>query len=196
VLAVLAVVAALLARDVHRWDAGALRGDVAFATEPSGARWHADAVLPGDPAYRLLAIGSDLAYRRALQRFLAVEHAPASSDQGVTSARARGDVEATLAAVTRGTNAVQAARAANLLGILAFADAIPSGPAQPAPVESSIANFRAAVRADPGEDDAKFNLELVLRLLQTRGSGANANTTEGVQRGRQGASGAISGRGY
>ena len=59
--------------------------------------------------------------------------------------------------------------AANLLGILAFADSRPSGPTAPAPVDQSVADFQAAVRLDPGNEDAKFNLELLLRQLVAKG---------------------------
>jgi hypothetical protein len=195
-LAVLALGSAALAHDLRGWETAVRRGDAVLASDPAAARWHAAAILPADPAYRLLGIGGDLAYRDAVQQFLPVERAPASFDNGVTSTRRRGTVEAVLTSVARSDSALRSSRASNMLGILAFSDAIPSGPAQPAPVESSVADFRAAIRADPTNADAKFNLELVLRLLQVHGRGQNANTTEGVQRGQKGASGAVAGRGY
>ena len=84
-----------------------------------------------------------------------------------------------------------------MLGILAFADSQRTGPTAPAPVEQSVADFQAAVRADPSNEVAKYNLELLLRKLAASGTRHGPNgSAGGTGHGRNGAGGGIVGRGY
>jgi len=92
---------------------------------------------------------------------------------------------------------VIASEADNLLGILAFADSTQTGPAAPAPVDQSVADFQAAVRLEPGNVDAKFNLELLLHQLLARGIRPGSNSSAGgPAKGHRGAGGGLPGRGY
>jgi hypothetical protein len=85
----------------------------------------------------------------------------------------------------------------NLLGILAFADSQPHGAGRPAPIERSVADFQAAVRLDPENEDAKFNLEWLLRRLVARGTRPGGTAGEGgPATGRRGAAGGVPGKGY
>jgi hypothetical protein len=64
-------------------------------------------------------------------------------------------------------------------------------------VERSVADFQSAVQLDPANDDAKYNLELLLRELLARGvrPGSNGSST-GPAKGHKGAGGGQPGRGY
>jgi hypothetical protein len=191
------VLSALLAADVRRWDERARAGDLRFEVDPAAAQWTASSRLPFDPALRLLGLGDQLAFRRAAQRFEAVEAAGNGFDNGVSEVRARGEVEAELADRRRGADARLASAADNLAGILAFVDSRRTGANAPAPVERSVAAFRDAVRADPANEDAKFNLELLLRQLVARGvRPGSSGAPGGPAKGRRGAGGGLPGRGY
>jgi hypothetical protein len=197
VLLVLAVFAVLLASDLRSWRGAVAAGDTRFAQQPVTARWAASTVLPGDPAERILGLGNQLAFRRAMKSFLKVVAAGNGLDNGYSETAARGDLEGQLTSIARTSYRREAAEADNLLGILAFEDSQQTGPAAAAPVERSESDFAAAVQADPTYEDAKFNLELLLRELLAKGvrPGAN-NSNGGPAKGHQGAAGGVPGRGY
>jgi len=195
-LLVLAVLAALLAVDLLRWDAAVRSGDRRFVRDAAGARWRASTILPGDPAKHVLGLGDGLAFREAAQEFEAVLAVGRGYDNGLSEGQTRGELELTLAELARSSDRRLASRADNLLGILAFADSQRSGVTAPAPVDRSLADFQAAVRLDPSDDDAKFNLELLLRQLVATGLRRGENGTPGPARGHRGAGGGLPGRGY
>ena len=199
VLALLALGALLaaLALDVLRWRDGMVSGDREFARSPASAGWHVNAILPSDPARDVLGLGTALRFRSAEQAFSAVQAAGRGYDNGLSESRTRGGLESELATLGQSRNHAIASAADNLLGILAFADSTQSGPIAPAPVDQAVADFQAAVRLDPTNPDAKYNLELLLRQLLAKGvrKGAN-NSTGGTARGHRGAGGGLPGRGY
>ena len=97
--------------------------------------------------------------------------------------RVRGAAEATLAGVAAGSGEpAQASQAFDLLGILAFSDSTSGRRATP--VERSLAAFENAVRRDPDNTAAKYNLELLLRLLEAEGERRGPNAAPGPARRR------------
>ena len=192
-----AVLIACLALDVIHWRDAIRRGDREFERSAAGAAWKASTVLPSDPARGLLGLGLPLRFRTAAQSFAAVQTAGQGYDNGLSETRTRGELEAELAELAQSRDHVIASRADNMLGILAFADATPSGPIAPAPIDLSVADFQAAIRLDPTSVEAKFNLELLLRQLLAKvvRPGAN-NSAAGPANGHHGAGGGLPGRGY
>jgi hypothetical protein len=82
-----------------------------------------------------------------------------------------------------------------LLGILAYR-ASASGGAQ-SQVDAAISDFTDAVRADPANMGAAFDLELLLRLTAARGSRIEPGQGGGFGRtGRRGAGSGQPGSGY
>jgi hypothetical protein len=192
-----AVLMALLASDLVRWRDAVRSGDLQFGSSPADARWTATAVLPQDPARSLLDLGSQLELRSSAQSFEVVRAAGRGYDNGVSEAHDRGELEARLAALAQEAHRQRASYADNLLGILAFTDSRRAGPTAPAPVDQSVADFQAAVRLDPSNDDAKFNLERLLRELVARGSRlGSSGAAAGPAKGHRGAGGGLPGRGY
>ena len=108
----------------------------------------------------------------------------------------RGAAEAALADVAASNDApAHASQAFDLLGILAFSDSTSGRRATP--VERSLAAFDNAVRRDPGNTAAKYNLELLLRLLEAEGERRGPNPTPGPRgSGRRGAGTGTPGQGY
>jgi hypothetical protein len=196
-LVVLAAVAVLLAADLRDWRGAIRRGDARFAERPAEARWTASTTLPGDPAFHLLDLQVPVDLRRAAQRFVRVAALGNGLDNGYSESAERGDVEATLTSLARTHDRVEASYADNLLGILAFANSQQRGPAGPAPVERSEADFQTAVQLDPQNEDAKFNLELLLRELIAKGVRPGSNSSSGgPAKGHRGAGSGLPGSGY
>jgi hypothetical protein len=196
-LLALAAILACLAADVLSWRDAIRSGDREFARHAASATWSANTVLPWDPAHNLLGLGVPLRFRVTAQRFLAAQAAGQGYDNGLSETRTRGEVEAELALLGQSRDHRIASDADNMLGILAFADAGQSGPIAPASVDQSVADFQAAVRLDPTNTDAKFNLELLLRQLLARGVRPGSNASAGgPAKGHRGAGGGLPGRGY
>lgn len=197
VLLVMAVVAALLAADVRAWQSAVRIGDLRFSQNPGYADWTAATLLPGDPARTLLGIGNQLAFRHAVQTFVTVAAEGQGFDNGYSESRDRAAAEAVLTTLAAGPNTQRDSEADNLLGILAYTDSKQTGPYAPSPVERSESDFRSAVSLDPTNDDAKFNLEWLMRQLVAQGSRAGANGSAGAsKKGHNGAGGGVPGKGY
>ena len=195
VLALLAVVLALAAHDAVSWRSTLRRGDARLASTPANARWRASPLLPGDPARAFLALGDDLALRHAVRAFLVAEATPRGYDNGATQTRVRSGAEIVLADLAAHGAAARASQAGDLLGVLvAKAGRVAGGVTAD---DRARAAFEAAVRRDPSNVDAKYNLELLLRRTkatttrQGPGSGSGA-----LGHGRRGAGSGTPGRGY
>jgi hypothetical protein len=203
VLLVLAVLAALLASDIRAWPTTLRDDDALAASAPGAVTWQAPTHL-GSTAERLLGVGDDVAARRALALYLRNVRVHARLDNAQQVALARSRTEQALAQVARSSTGARASQAETLLGVLVFNDVAPStDPFEPTAAidlnqaQASVADFRDAVRADPSNANAKYDLELALRLLFAQGVrvGAGSQTGAGAT-GRRGAGGGVPGSGY
>ena len=90
---------------------------------------------------------------------------------------------------------LRAAQARTLLGILTFG-ASASGGSQDQ-VDAAVSDFTDAIRADPEDDFAKFDLELLLRLTAAHGTRIGPGQSNGQgPTGHHGAGGGVPGSGY
>lgn len=189
--ALLAVVFGLVARDLLAWDDALAQGDRAYAKTPRTARWTADTWVAGDPAGALLEVDPALELRRAVRAFVESVDVPRGIDNGQRRARARAVAEAALADVAASGDARAASQAANLAGVLAETELVGST------TDRGRASFEAAVRADPTNAAAAYNLELLLRrsrVVGTReGPGSGSGTRGSAERG---AGSGLPGEGY
>jgi hypothetical protein len=194
VLVALAVLAALLAADVRSWPGALTSGDALYASSPSSATWAPPTRL-GGLALNLLGLHGDVQLRRAFQLFREAGATPQRLDNALEVQTARADAQEALAAAARRSPPQAASQALTLLGILAFrAVASGGGPSQ---TDAALSDFTDAVRADPGNDLAKFDLELLLRLSAAHGVRAGGGQGSGFGRGgRHGAAGGLPGSGY
>jgi hypothetical protein len=180
-----------IAHDAHSWRDALREGDELYAHAPQRARWSAGTWFPGDPAGRAAHASEDVDLRRAVQLFVAAVHARRGFDSGESRARSRSAAEAALAGVAAGAPPSAASQASDLLGVL---EALGPGATEG---ELAVASFQSAVREDPSNLDAKFNLELALRRLRAtsvrRGPG---NGSGPGNSGRRGAGSGTPGRGY
>jgi hypothetical protein len=191
VLVALAAAAALLASDVRDWKRALAPGDV----HPASRLGVADRVS-GRLAERLLAVGDDVQARRAIQLFEQNRSVAERLDNAVEVTAGRAAAETALAAVARG-GGPRAAQAGTLLGILAFHDLARGGGHDENQAEVAASAFANAVRADPEDANAKFDLELVLRSLAARGVRTGPSGDGGAgSAGHNGAGNGAPGSGY
>ena len=186
----------ILAADVLRWSDTFGDDDAALAAGRSPS-WQADARIPGGVARRALGVDDDRALRRAIVSYRGAA-GKGDSLEPSTQRRKRAEAEVALADVAAAGSPAQASQASNLLGILLFADATTNGAlGRSTPVERSIGAFENAVTAQRTNEAAKYNLELVLRLLEARGVRPGGTPSAGPRgAGQRGAGGGTPGRGY
>jgi hypothetical protein len=193
-LAAGAAVAVLLAADARSWRAAFAHGDAAYAATPSRASW-----LPGThvggAAERLLGTADDLQVRRALQLYVDASKLRLRLDNAVEVESARARAQDELERVARAHDRQRASQALTLLGVLAFRAAA-SGGAQ-SEVDAAISDFTDALRADPSNEVAAYDLELLLRRTAARGSRNAPGQGSGFgPSGRRGGGGGQAGNGY
>jgi hypothetical protein len=190
-LVVLAVFAALLAGDVRGWQqtfaSNDVKADAGASVSPR---------VPWDLAERLLGVGDDVQARHAILLFTQTVSASTRLDDALAVTAARAGAETELAALAHGRGP-RASQAATLLGILAFGDLARGGGRNPSQADTAVADFESAVRADPDDETAKYDLELVLRSLAGRGVRTGSTGAGGAgATGRHGAGSGTPGRGY
>jgi hypothetical protein len=202
VVALVAVAAAaflaVLALDALSWRGHVEDADLRYsARQGDAAMWEPDTRLPLGLSRDVLAVADDIAYRRAVQAFRVVNVSRPPRD--LADVGRRGQVELQLGRLAGSSSSHESrALAANLRGILAFEQARNDSGGQTAVfLRRALSEFRNAIRLDAGNEPAKYNLELVLRLLQATaddsqagGGGARADTPA------SGAGAATSGSGY
>jgi hypothetical protein len=196
-LVIAAVVLALLASDVRAQRDALERGDARYVTAPARATWRASFLLPGRAAERLLATGDDVIAREALRKFRISAYRRGRLDNASDVAAARADAEVALGSVARSRDPDKASQALTLLGVLAYGDFARSGSNSAGLADAAVSYFEGAVRLDPANDAAKYDLELALKALTARGVRIGPGSGAGVgPTGHHGAGGGVPGHGY
>jgi hypothetical protein len=157
----------LLAVDALRLPGAIKRADIEFRIAPSDLElWQVSEAFPFGATRSLLGLGDDLAYRTAVQTFRRGQERHANyQDTDIISIRARAQQQ--LAAIVAGNDdAARRSAAANLIGALGFVNAAVDQNQSPEYLGVSVDSFRLAIALQPGNEDAKFNLELALKSLK------------------------------
>lgn len=198
---ILATVLALLALDAWRTRDALASGDVQFRVAPETAGlWTARALVPFDTASALLGTDDDVELRRAIRAVrLARLDDPAVSISDPQVAILRNAAQARLdALVSKEGDAKEQSRAANLLGVLGLARLVSETQDRVSLLSATVTNFQLAIALDPENDDAKYNLELVLQrsrgIQLTEGAGGQNPSPGGT--GSSGAGAGDPGSGY
>jgi len=172
----------LLALDVGRWRTAMASDDVTYRSSPQSQLWAPRTFLPAGVSRFLLGVGDDIAYRRALRAFrLARIAAPALSDPSVVILRNEAIVRLS-DVVGHSRDPLRRSQAANLLGAIAYSQALADFTNRARLIVAAAQQFGQAVTFDPSNDDAKYNLELTLALGRATGlseSGGGTNPTPG-----------------
>jgi hypothetical protein len=190
----LAAALALFASDVLAAESTMKRDDLRFGVRPDArGLWKVEGRSPALKS--VLQIEDDLAWRTAAQRFqLSRARANIAYDPTRTSSRA--ETQAGLAtAETYELTSRQASSLANFSAILAYEEAVGDPQNGPVLLRRSAEEFRRAIRLYPANQDAKFNLELLLQLLESPnqqrrdrlGVGTGSDDATGAGAAREGA---------
>ena len=165
----LAAVLVLLALDAKAWRTTISRDDLRFRALPTHTHlWTPHTVLPGDPASLLIGTNTTVRYRRALQSFW-FSHIGSNPEVRQDTPTLRAAAQDKLQRlINSAPNPRQRSAAANLLGVLVVTT--PSIANDPTAITQTLTRsaqyFQQAIVLDPGNRDAKENLELVLRLTR------------------------------
>lgn len=193
-LLILAVLALLLAADVRSWQSAIRDGDVEFASTPDHASWTPRTRL-GGVAGDLLGTDDDVSSRRALQLYGIAAATHLRLDNATQVQTTRAAAQDALTAVAASADSRRSSQARTLLGLLTYRASAAGG--EQDQVDAAIADFTDAIRANPANADAKFDLELLLRLSAAQGTRPGEGLGSGTGRGgRRGAGGGSPGRGY
>jgi hypothetical protein len=193
-LAVLAVLTALAAGDVRAWRSALAAGDETYIAAPSRAAWTPHARL-GGVSEALLGVRDDVQLRKALQLYVDAAKLHLRLDNAVDVESARARAQDALEQVSRASDPQRTSQVLTLLGILAYRAAAAGG-AQ-SQVDAVVSDFTDAVRSDPTDEQAAYDLELLLRLMAVHGSRVQPGQGGGFGRtGHRGAGGGLPGSGY
>ena len=188
-----AVLLALVAADVMRTQQALESGDARFGgVAGTKGMWTADTVLPAGAGRALLDIEDDLEFRAAVQRFRFAQ--PRQEVTQFSQLAVRSGAERVLARAALDADQRRGSLLANLRGVLALEEARLGNGTGP-PLRRAVGHFRRAMELDAGNDDARFNLELALRLLSSTAS-SSAGSGERAATPASGAGAASSGGGY
>jgi hypothetical protein len=181
---VLAVELFLVALDARAWDRAFRADDVVFRVVPARARWSPRQHEPFGLARRLMGVGDDVALRRAFSLFERSRQDTLKYGLSKRPAASRARAAIALAALERGSSSPHdRAVAANLLGLIAFDDAAGESGGASQRVLQSTAAFRRAIVLDPTVEDAKINLEVMLRFVRATAEFNRQNGTFGTAQG-------------
>ncbi len=178
------IVVLMLAFDVGRWDRTMARDDTRFVAAPTlSGLWTIDELVPFHAARRVLGLDDDIVYRDTLRSFW-LSRPEMNPFMQTNSDAIRSRALVSLASYIREShNPVRRAQAANLLGVMGLGLATTDNQGQRLRflLYASRA-FRGALTSDPKNEDAKFNLELSLRLLQRLPTGTGGGSANGFGR--------------
>jgi hypothetical protein len=159
----------LLAVDLFRVSSTVTDSDVRFQARPtiSSGLWEGSGLLLGNLARRAVGLEDDLRYRRAVWLFARVRPGSLAPRPPELDALRAGAETRLIDASRAETDPKRRSRLLNMLGLLAL-DRYAGDPTNRANIVSTaIDSFQSAIKADPDNADAKFNLEIVLRDFES-----------------------------
>jgi hypothetical protein len=199
----LSVFLALVAVDTARWRTAIAEDDVRFAAGAPSGGWDPERLAPFGAAEQLLGIEDDVAFRQTLLLLRSSKLRDVTVSDPVLALRRTELADRLESIVVRDPDPVIRSRASSLLGVLNIA-AWNSAPAPGSQQDRSelllaaVASFEQAIDLDPENDDAKYNLQLMLLrgqgLLPTEAA-AGRNPAAGGK-GSRGAGAGAPGSGY
>jgi hypothetical protein len=187
---------ALFAVDVLRTPDWMSSDDAHFSSAPlrgSEGLWNESGVIATRARVRMLGISDDLDYRRTVARFKRLQPGTASQLTDPAQENRWAKLQFQLTAGSReNPSAHRRSELQNLLGVLLLARFLYASPDERSGMlTNAIGAFSRAIELNPGNDDAKLNLELALRAYGPILFPSNAPDTGGAhgQKSGQGRSG-------
>ena len=174
VLGVLAAAAAVfllvLATDVRKWQTQLAADDARFQAYPASEDlWQISTILPERVSRVFLGTGDDMRYRHAANSFFFARPYRRGHQLPELDA-ARGEAQIILARLFADEkDRVRRAQVGNFYGALSLAVLQHQDLEQRAStLEAAVATLQEAVRLDPTNDEAKYNLESAIRRLRAQ----------------------------
>jgi hypothetical protein len=202
--AVGAVLLALVAVDVARTRSAIAVDDVRFATGAPTNGWSPRALAPFGAGERILGVRDDVAFREMLRVLRQSKLLDYTVSDPMLALRRTELAERLESIVVHDPDPVLRSRASSLLGVVSVVSwnsTPPQGTQQLDRSEllvAAVASFEQAIGLDPENDDAKYNLQLMLQrgqgLLPTEAA-AGRNPSPGGK-GSRGAGAGAPGSGY
>ena len=165
ILLALSVIAALVARDAAAVRNSVERGDLVFLEgQPVYDRlWRLDTTLPY--AADFFGINDDLLYRHAIRKY-AAEDRRQRGRFNFSSPGLRAEAQAALSIAEQWKlSAARRSRLANLQGVMSYDETLGNPLEASGLAAEALEHFHRAVKIDPTNVDAKYNLEYLLRLV-------------------------------
>ena len=189
---VLALVLVVLAVDVWRWSDALRTDDVRYRAAADGDLWDTVAFVPLGGTRALLGIDDDLAFRRAV-RSLRLSRLDERTNSDTELVLQRADAQARLEAIAEGAgDPARRSRALVLLGVLQLATPATTPEERSTALKAATANLQEAIVLDPNNEEAKYNLERVLRSsrgVQTQRGGPAPDPSGGADSSKGAATG-------
>ena len=162
----MAIALAFFAVDVLRVGDSVDADDVRFQARPTlpSGLWDEPGLLPGAVASKAVGLEDDLRYRRAAWLYARANPSNTSVYLSPEQEALRASLEPKLIDASRAeTDPRRRSRLLNLLGVVAMSRYAVDPGDRVNVVRAAIDSFGNAIKADPDNADAKFNLEIVLR---------------------------------
>lgn len=199
VLLVLAVLAALVARDAAAVHRTLKTDDLVFVQgQPVYERlWRFDTVLPYMPD--LFGIEDDIVYRHALRKYAAEDRRQRGRLNSFNPGL-RAEAQAALSIAERsGLTPARRSKLASLQGVMSYDETLTNPIDASSLAAQALEQFHRAVKTDPSNVEAKYNLEYLLRLVDPNQNPARQRQfvpADIEARSLPGSSGARRGHGY
>jgi hypothetical protein len=181
VAAAAAVLLLLLALDIRGLHHRIAADDARLVAQPVSAHlWEPPQIVPGQAARRVLGIRRDLAYREGLRLLLLGRPWLNTTLFPREVGKDRNLAEVSLSRLAQSDpDNVRRSNELNMIGVL---NMVTTSRADRTQRKSNLLranlSFRDAIDADEHNDDAKYNLEIVLRLIQKQR--VSVNTLQGL----------------
>jgi hypothetical protein len=172
--------------------------DLRFSVAPGAKQlWRAPRGPGSGLAKHLLALDDDIRFRNAERQFVRVHVNARTYAEEAQRLAAFGEAQSALEQLSRADPApARRSRAANLLGILLWENGQTAQENAPLLLRQSAGAFRRSIRASPGASDAKYNLEVLLTVLQPQSERRTDAPEDTGGGGLRGAGVAGRGKGY
>lgn len=165
VLLVLAILAALVARDAAAVQRTLKTDDLVFVQgQPVYDRlWRFDTVLPYMPD--LFGIEDDIVFRHALRKYAAEDRRQRGRLNSFNPGL-RAEAQAALSIAERsGLSPARRSKLASLQGVMSYDETLTNPIDASSLAAQALEQFHRAVKIDPSNVEAKYNLEYLLRLV-------------------------------
>jgi hypothetical protein len=197
--ALLSLFFVFLAVDIVRSHEALASGDDAYATAPKqGSLWQTGALGASTISRKVLGVDDDLAFRQAVRALrLSQQDEPTDSSPEAILRRAKAQKLLQLVS-TSDPDPRRRSRALSLLSVLLLSTPAADQEERATIQRVALANLQKAIETDPMNDEAKYNLEVVLRRragVQTVQGGPSPNPSSGQGQSRGAATGPP-GKGY